>query len=345
MDFWEEIKSYKHKIDTLLQNCLFAEKERAKSISSANEKIFDFVIDFCARGGKRIRPILFIKGYETVGGKKSSEIIRASISIELVEAYLLIHDDIIDEDSIRRGGPSLHCMAGEWKDKHFGISSAIIAGDMLGGLATRVIIETSFPSELKLQALRELIGAELECFHGELYDVILEDEDEVGEEDLLKMIDLKTVSYTTSAPLVMGAILGEGTGEQIETLRKYGKLLGRAFQIIDDVLGTFGDAEKLGKPVGSDIRQGKKTLLLLYALKNAQELEFLQHCLGKKDLTQVELQRVREIFKNCGALEYSRNKAIEYIGKAKSVLDSGNFKKESKEFLNYLADFIIERKL
>ncbi len=351
MGFGEEIKSYKIKIDALLREYLLAERERARSVSSANEKIFDFVVDFCGRGGKRIRPILLAKGYEAVGGKDADEIIRASISIELVEAYLLIHDDIIDEDSIRRGGPSFHRMAGKWRNEHFGVSAAIIAGDMLGGLATQIIMETSFPAELKLRAIRELISAEIECFHGELYDVVLEDEDEVTEEDFFKMVDLKTVSYTTIAPLVMGAILGKGSSKQIEVFREYGKLLGRAFQVIDDILGTFGEEERTGKPVGSDIRQGKKTLLLLYAMENLQltesceEVEFLQHCIGNKDLKHDELKRVRKIFKNCGALEYSRNLAIEYVKKAKLVLDSSDFKAETKEFLNYLANFIIERKL
>ncbi len=375
MNFSEEIKSYKIKIDALLREYLLAEKERARLVSSANEKIFDFVVDFCGRGGKRIRPILFIKGYEAVsrsvgiGGKDAGEIIRASISIELVEAYLLIHDDIIDEDSIRRGGPSFHRMAGEWRNEHFGVSAAIIAGDMLGGLANQIIMETSFHPELKLRAIRELISAEIECFHGELYDVVLEDEDEVKEEDFFKMVDLKTVSYTTVAPLVMGAILGKGSSKQIEAFRKYGKLLGRAFQVIDDILGTFGEEKRTGKPVGSDIRQGKKTLLLLYALSQnpvtdsfgveenlqlvesshrllrSEDVEFLQHCIGNKDLKYGELQQVRKIFKDCGALEYSRNLATEYIKKAKLVLDSSDFKAETKEFLNYLANFIIERKL
>lgn len=344
MNFKEELKSCKGKIDILLNEYLLVEKKRAKLVSSTNERIFDFIIDFCARGGKRIRPILLTKGYEAVGGKNISEILRASISIELVEAYLLIHDDIIDEDSIRRGGPSFHRMAGEWKNEHFGISSAIIAGDMLRGLATRVIMGTSFSDELKMQAVHELIEAELECFHGELYDVVLEDEDEVKEKDFLKMVDLKTVSYTTVAPLIMGAILGEGSREQLETLRKYGKLLGRAFQLIDDILGTFGNEEKLGKPVGSDIRQGKKTLLLLYAMNNSQESEFLQDCLGNKDLKHDDLQKVKKIFKECGSLEYSKKKAFEYAKEAKSIIDSAEFEKSSKLFLTQIANFVIDRK-
>lgn len=345
MEFAREIKEYKIKIDRLLVERLELEKRRAMKVSSGNTKILDFIIDFCTRGGKRMRPILFIKGYESVGGKDIEEITRTSICIELLEAYLLIHDDIIDCDSMRRGGPSFHEMAKEWaKEVHFGLSSAIVAGDMLGSLATKVIMESNFSESLKLSALHEFIEAELNCFHGELYDVIIERED-VSEQEYIRMVDLKTASYTTKAPLVMGAILGNGNTEQIEVLREYGKFLGRAFQITDDILGTFGDKNATGKPVASDIKQGKKTILLLYALRNAtpKHIDFLHNSIGNKNLTHHQIEEVRKIFIRTGALEYAKACAAKYAKEATSVLASSNLKKT--EFLTQLTNFIVDRNL
>lgn len=346
MNFQTEIKEHKAKIEEKLGKYLSREKERAKLIDSANAQIMEFIIDFCLRGGKRIRPILCIKGYEAVGGRNRDEIIRASISLEFLEAYLLIHDDIIDQDDIRRGGPSFHKLSSTLRnEKHFGISSAIVAGDMLGSLATKVILETNFREDLKLCALRELMEAEINCFQGELYDVVLESKTDVKEENLMQMVDLKTASYTTQLPLVMGAILGEASDKQIEILREYGHHLGRAFQITDDILGTFGDEKTVGKPVDSDIKQGKKTLLSIYALERAsdEEKQFLLHSFGNKNLMTGELKRVREIIAATGALDYSKSKALEYAKMAKSILEHGNFTPKSKEFLKELPDFIVKR--
>ena len=353
MGFQKELINYKTQIDSILKEYLEKEREKASSIAPSNVKILDFIINFCLRGGKRIRPILFIKGYEVVGGGNLSKIIQASICMELLEAYLLIHDDIIDQDMVRRGGPSFHQMNLEWKgeviprDAHFGISSAIIAGDMLSSLGDKVIMETNFREDLKIRVLKEFTNAKLNCFHGELYDVILEKQNEVCEGDFLKMIDLKTASYTTQAPLVMGAICGEATNIQIETLREYGKLLGEAFQIIDDILGTFGDERTTGKPVDSDIKQGKKTLLLIYALEHTEkgDKNFLKKVWGDKDLTKNNLSKIKDILTNTGSVAYSQNKAQELSARAKIILNHGNFSPEPKNFLNLLSDFIVERKL
>lgn len=344
MEFSQKLKEYKVKIDRLLIERLLIEKQRASSVSEGNTKILDLIINFCSRGGKRIRPILFIKGYEAVGGRDIQEIMRISICIELLEAYVLIHDDIIDQDTIRRGGPAFHEMAKDWTgDVHFGLSSAIVAGDMLGNLSTKIIIEANFKETLKLRALNEFVEAELNCFHGELYDVILEKQS-AAEEEFFRMVDLKTSSYTTKAPLVMGAILGNGTEEQIEILREYGRLLGRAFQITDDILGTFGDEQNTGKPAASDIKQGKKTLLLLHALQNAnpQEAIFLRNAIGNKNLTPQQIEEVRKIFIRTKALDYAKDLASKYVAQANSTLSSSNLKET--EFLTQLTYFIANRK-
>jgi geranylgeranyl diphosphate synthase type I len=344
--FKEELQEYKNKIDKKLRYYLELELLNAQKISPENEKIIQEIINFSLRGGKRIRPILMIKGYEVCGGKVDEEIINASISIELIESFLLIHDDIIDKDDRRRGGKSLHKMITDWKrGKHFGISSAIIAGDMLSSLAFKIIIESKFSDHLKLKALQELSTSLLECFHGEFYDVVLEKKDE-EEEELLKMIDLKTGSYTTKAPLIMGGILAGGSDYELSILKTYAHFLGRAFQMVDNILGIVGDPTVTGKPVGSDIKQGKKTLLILYTFKkvNQKERKFLQNAIGNRRLSDEEVVRVRELIRKTGAVEYVKERASRYKERAKEALKKMKHQ-EKVTFLYHLADYIVEREL
>ncbi|MDD2890734.1 MAG: polyprenyl synthetase family protein [bacterium] len=343
-----EVKEYKLRIEDFLKSYLEGERKKLASISSVSLQIMDFVIEFCMRGGKRLRAILLIKGYEAVGGKKETDIIHTSICMELMEAFLLIHDDIIDNDPIRRGGPSFHKLVGNWrKSDTFGVSAGIMAGDMLSNLGANVVLSSKFREEYKIGALKEYNDSLLSCFQGELYDVILENENKVSEEQLLKMIGLKTSSYTTVAPLVMGAMLGGANIKKIKIFREFGILLGAAFQITDDILGSFGEEKKLGKPVNSDIRQGKKTLLSIYAGDNASssELKILKRNLGNKNLTEKDFDDVREIFIKTGALDYAKNKARGHISKAKNLLISAKFKSKPTKFLLELSDFMITRKL
>jgi len=353
MEFQKKLSWYKKKIDTYLKE--FLEREKQEAPNSYSKKIYEFILDYVLRGGKRIRPILSIEGYRACSGKDINEIIKASLALELLEGYLLIHDDIIDRDKVRRGGPSFHELTKSWyteefgdKDSyHFGVAFAILAGDMLGSLAIKPIVDANFDNRFKLRAMEELIQAEKRCFYGELYDVILERKDAVTEEDLWRMLDLKTASYTTEAPLVMGAILGDGTDEQIDTLRKYGKLIGKAFQIVDDVLGTFGNVEETGKPIDSDIKEGKRTLLVIHALQKASEEErkFLQKCLGNMNLKASDLDRVKEIMVKTGAVDYSREVASSLVTEAKKAIEDASLESDSKIFLYDMADFILKRSM
>jgi geranylgeranyl diphosphate synthase type I len=353
MEFQEKLLWYKKKIDTHLKE--FLEGEKQKAPNSYSKKIYEFILDYVLRGGKRIRPILFIEGYRACDGNDVDEIVKASLAVELLEGYLLIHDDIIDRDEVRRGGPSFHELTKVWykeefsdKDsEHFGVAFAILAGDMLGSLAIKPIADANFDNRLKLRAIEELIQAEKRCYYGELHDVILEKQDNVTEEDLFSMIGLKTASYTTEAPLVMGAVLGDGKDEQVDTLRKYGKLIGEAFQIIDDMLGTFGDAEKTGKPIDSDIKEGKKTLLIIHALQKANEEDrkFLRECLGNMNLRAGDLDRIKEIMVKTGAVDYSREMASSLVAKTKRILENADLEPDSKKFFFNMADFILERNM
>ncbi len=347
MDFEKKIKSLKEKIEKELLIFLSQNLKTEKFFNRNLNFFVDELKNFILRGGKRLRPILFITGYQAVNGE-NEEIIKASLSIELIEAFVLMHDDIIDRDEKRRGAPSFHILMGErLTDKHLGISAGIIGGDVLFNLGIKALIDSDFPADRKEKALKELLTAKEKCFFGELADIILQKKEEATEEEFFKMVELKTASYTVELPLVMGAILGDAEEEIITGFRKFGKELGKAFQIQDDILGTFGNPALTGKPADSDIKEGKKTLLLIYALQNATEEEkaFLRKTIGKGKVKEEDINKVREIYKRTGALSYCKEKAKEFAQKAKEILIDLKIKKEAKDFLCEFSDFIIRREL
>ena len=268
------IEEYKGRIDEELKALLDKERKNARDISPSLFDMGENISEFNLRGGKRLRPVLMIHGYKCFQPENEA-ILKASLSIELLEGYLLMHDDITDEDEVRRGKPStwktfesIH-QEKQWKgnSRRFGETGAIIAGDICSVLATEALANSSFPAEARVRAIQALDRININTGYGQFLDVVSEVKDGINEEDVLLVHKMKTSKYTVEGPLHLGAILGGGTGKDLKVLSEYGIPLGQAFQIQDDILGMFGDEKKLGKPADSDLKEGKKTTLILEALK------------------------------------------------------------------------------
>ena len=344
------LKLYKDKIELRLKTFLDKKIVEAEKISDSSREIMQCIKDFSLRGGKRIRSILLIMAYKSLGGKNENAIIDIAVSAELMQSFLLIHDDIIDNDDLRRGGPTMHIIYAEkYKDhnnsKKFGESIAIIAGDLLVSLGNEIISKSDFDEEKRVKLLQKFNDIIKMTGYGEIIDILLGLKTNVREEDILKMHKLKTAIYTIEGPLYMGAIAAGVSDEQLKKLTNYAIPLGQAFQIKDDILGMFGSEEKLGKPADSDIKEGKKTLLILKVLENAdkEQKELIGNALGNKDITKTELTKVREIIKKTGSLDYSEILAEKLVKKAKNIIKNSDFEKQGKDFLLEIADYIIKR--
>lgn len=355
MSFKEKYLFIQNKINEELRKFFESELKKVDSFPFNYAKdLLKAMEDFTLRGGKRLRPLLFITSYFGAGGGRE-EIYKVSCSIELAESFLLVHDDIMDKDIIRRGGETLHIYAQKWfknnfgeKDKeHCGLSLGILGGDLFSNYSFKPLLSSNFPSNLKLLALEIFIENLEKCYWGQFYDILTTkmDIENVKEDDYLFLVEHKTASYTTVMPLLMGSIFAGKKGEYLEQMKKFGKYLGIAFQIKDDILGVFGDVDKMGKSNLSDLKEGKKTLLVIKAYEKGEEREkdFLKEKLGSGILQEEDLMKFREIFEKTGALEYAEEKAREYIQKAKIVFEKIPFKEEWKDFLNDLMNYIIER--
>jgi geranylgeranyl diphosphate synthase type I len=175
-----------------------------------------------------------------------------------------------------------------------------------------------------------------------LYNEVRE---KVSEKDVLQVHEFKTSRYTIEGPLHLGAILAGASEKDLDVLSAYGLPLGQAFQLQDDVLGTFGREEKLGKPVDSDLKQGKKTVLVLRALEKAspEQKKKLLACLGNKDLTKEMAEEARNIIKATGSYDYSKTLAEKLCLQAKQAIQKSRFRSEGKDFLLGIADYMLHR--
>jgi len=306
-------------------------------------------------GGKRARAAFMYYGYIAAGGKEKKKMIKASVSIELIHAFLLIHDDVIDRDELRHGVKTAHVHYGEiakkyFKNKdaaHFGNSMAIIIGDMVGALGNQVLFESDFDAKIVMKALHRMQGIVSYTAIGQSEDVYIENRGRASEKEILKMYENKTAKYTFEGPLHLGAILAGADKKFLQSLSSYSIPAGIAFQIQDDILGIFGQVGKTGKPVGSDVRQGKQTILVAKALEKAdgRQKEILKKCLGNKNLTQPELEQFKKVIIETESLKYAQELAKKMIFEAKGKIKNVNIDKEAKEFLLGIADYMLNREV
>ncbi len=353
MDIHDTIKKYRTLVEKRLRVFLKERIRRVKDISPSSVDMMEHIMEFNMRGGKRIRPILVIFGYKALGGKNEDAIIDAAIAVELMESFLLIHDDIMDQDELRRGYLTMHKIyenkckrhhrAGD--AKRFGESMALVAGDILSILGSEAILQSRFPVKKKLRAISIFNKAVINTCFGQIIDIRAALEPDVAENDIQRLYELKTAVYTFEAPLQIGAVLAGAGEKELKLLSRYAISLGKAFQLHDDLLGLFGSRKKIGKPVGSDIREGKKTLLIVRATATAKkrDREFILKCLGNKDITAAELAKLRKIVAATGAMDYTKELAFELKEKSKSVIYGSALRSDGKRFLLGLADYVVKR--
>lgn len=352
----EELKEFRDKINQLLKEFFLEQKSSYKSLSKYNRSGLKVIEEFTLRGGKRVRASLLYHTYLMFGGKRHKEALRASIFMELLQSYALIHDDIIDSSELRRGGKTIHKIYEqihlynyEHNDpKLFGTSMAINLGDICNHLAFAHLASLKFPADRLLLAMQHAQDLAGKVFHGQLLDILSESLDlgEVDEKYVLQVHHLKTAVYTFQLPMYIGAILAGASDKDLKTIDKYAVPAGVAFQIQDDILGMFGTEEKIGKPVDSDIKEGKKTLLILKALNNGNDNDrsTILRALGNKNIQPKTIEDVRKIITETGSLDYSNALALDLIEDAIKALQlKKSLMEKHTNFFIDLANYIVKR--
>ncbi len=274
----------------------YFEGERAPlgALAPEADELLGAVRSLTMRGGKRFRPALLFAAYRAVrpeGGL--GDVIDACAGLELLQSYLLIHDDWMDDDDERRGGPSVHTMFGaSTGDRRLGASLAILAGNLACAQSWKLLTQAARGRE---DVLRVVMAMHEEVLVGQQLDLI-------ESANVSRMQQLKTGSYTVKGPVALGAALADASPAQRDALMAYAEPIGEAFQMRDDLLGTFGDPEKTGKPC-DDLRHGKRTALIQIAEERADEatLAPVHAVLGRLDATDAEVAAAKACLEQVGA--------------------------------------------
>ncbi|MBU6997774.1 MAG: polyprenyl synthetase family protein [Theionarchaea archaeon] len=365
MDFHVQLSTLKTEVEERIASFLDAKKD-----SPILRGLYEDIRSQVLKGGKRLRPILMIQTYAGFKEKDQS-ILTACLSCEFVHSASLILDDAMDEDILRHGKKTFNAIYADkifdsmdfsfqkygrgssWIQKEglfdllymqralsrYSYAMSSLASNLLYSLSEKCLSEAGFDKQVTLRAL--VLHNEMfrQLNEGQLLDMFMEKRQCI-EQDYLTMIDKKS-GLLFAFPMRIAAILA---GSDTPALDSYSFPMARGFQIHDDILGTFG-GEKTGKPSDSDIKKGKRTLLVIKALREATEeqREIMDVALGKADATEEEVDSVRTILRDTKALEYCQEKARSFTEQAKKALDTIPLKAEQKAFLQNLADFVVER--
>ena len=327
------------------------------------EKKNKFLIDYYSEmknyflaGGKRIRPLLTIAAYNGITNTTEDEIVVPSVGIEFLHNATLIHDDIIDKDNFRRGKPAFHYKFAQYHSKYqfkkmnatdFGNSIGIIGGDTAFILGSTAYFNKSFSMDLNLNSIRYYRLAFTDVIHGVLIEIDMVNQEKLSMDDYISMISLKTGALIEKS-LLIGASYAKLEEEYIPHLSTYGVNLGIIFQIIDDILGTFGDEKVTGKPTDGDIREGKHTCLLIEAMNNldVKKKEYLVNLLSKSEISDEEVIEVRDLFTEADAINSCKKLASKYYEEASDALEKLKpvVNESEIEFFENLLKFVLERK-
>jgi geranylgeranyl diphosphate synthase type I len=276
-------------------------------------------------GGKRLRPVLTILSAEAIDGDWK-KILPSAVAIEVIHNFTLIHDDIMDRDEFRRNVPTVHRLFGE--------PTAILAGDTLFAEAFRILTMCDVRESNIVKAVEMIADVCVKICEGQYLDMDFERRD-VSVDEYLDMIEKKTAHLIACSCSIPAVLLGKDSF--VKPLWDFGLYSGIGFQIHDDVLDVIG-GDKIGKDWGSDLVEGKKTLVILKAMEMGVEIEIF----GKGKATKEEIAKAVEKLKDCGAIDFASKKAKEYVEMGKKHLDvlPDN---QAKELLKALADYLVTR--
>ena len=318
--------------------------------------------EYFNRGGKRLRPAFLSLAAGATGGKSAEMAVTpAMVSVELFHTFTLVHDDIIDNDSTRRGGKSVHILVRDMFNAHseaedYGRDVAILAGDTLHALAVRILLECKgFSPETVIGVLKLLEG---ECINGLLagetndtkMGLIKGDSFDVGCIDAtMEVMRQKTgllFEYSAKAGAMLGLDTADGERDEVRALGNFARLCGIAFQLKDDILGIVSDVKTLGKPIGSDIREGKKTVILQESYKNAsaEEKRLIESTVGNRNADVESIEAVKKIFGQRGGLDKADEMADSFIRDGLKELERIK-SSEYTDILKLAARFMSARKL
>ena len=318
--------------NSIKKNAKFVNKFLRKELNGNPKQLYDAASHLIIHGGKRLRPYLVLKSCQMLGGKQSDAISAAS-AVEMIHNFTLVHDDIMDNDEMRHGVTTTH--------KKFDIPLAILAGDVLYSKAYNTIsCKSKLSSNYTTELVSKLSKACIKICEGQVDDIKFAENKRIPtEKEYVKMIEKKTaVLFEVSC--AMGAICAKRKQKDVKNLSAFGRNLGIAFQITDDLIGIIGDSKITKKPVGNDIREGKKSLPIILAIKKArgQNRTKIMRVFGNSGASKQQINLAVNVIRSLGVEKEVRNIALKYAQRAEKSISSytGSAKNEMAGLLNFV---------
>ena len=312
------------------------------------ERLYEATRYILEAGGKRLRPTVSLltgealadveplsadyRAFPALDGDRF-DLLRAAVSVEVIQSFTLIHDDIMDEDDLRRGVPAVH--------EAYDTETAILAGDTLYAKAFELLSDTGADPAAGLEAVNTLASTCTKICEGQSLDVDFEARDDVTPEEYLDMVERKTAVLYGASAAIPGILMGADE-ETVDALYQYGIESGRAFQIHDDVLDLTVSSEQLGKQRGSDLVEAKETLITLHARQQGVDVDALVTASTPAEATEAEVDEAVAALDDAGSIEYAREMAEDLAARSKqrlSVLPDN----EARALLADIADFLVTR--
>ncbi|MEU5692659.1 polyprenyl synthetase family protein [Actinosynnema sp. NPDC020468] len=334
-------------VDTALADYLADRRELGERMEENFTGAVDALADFVLGGGKRIRPTFAWWGWRAAGGDPegalAGSVLTAVSSLELIQACALVHDDLMDASETRRGMPTVHIrfarehVARGWlgEPERFGLAAAVLIGDVALAWADDMLFAAGLPTDALQRLSLPWRDMRTEMLAGQYLDVLTQARGDASPDAALRIDRLKTAAYTVERPLHMGAAIGGGSPELVEGLRSFGRDIGVAFQLRDDLLGVFGDPAVTGKPAGDDLREGKRTLLVALGMRFGADV--LHEALGKPDLDVAVVDEVRARLVEVGAVAAVEERIGELTASALAALERAPVAEPACERLAELA--------
>ena len=299
------------------------------------EDLYEAAGHLIIHGGKRLRPYMTVRSCQMLGGAESDAMAAAG-AVEMIHNFTLVHDDIMDNDDMRHGVQTVH--------KRFGTPVAILAGDVLYSKAYQSITDSGMQPQAIAVLVSRLAKACVDVCEGQFLDMKMSEEDRIPTQaEYITMIRKKT-SALFDVSCTMGAVCANGSNTDIANLSAFGRNLGIAFQITDDLIGVMGDPGVTKKPVGNDLREGKKSLPILMAVKTARgaDRKAIMGAFGNPDSTPRDLETAVEAIRSLGIEGDVRGMATKYARKARASL--AEYSGPARDELVALLDFVVKRR-
>ncbi len=344
MNWEEQLDRYGKLVDKRLEEFLSRLVEEGRNHHPFMGELYSKIREYVLRKGKRLASCSTLLTYKGYVGELDDRILSVCIGVELFRHSILIHDDLVDQDELRRGGKAFHKLFSEASDERFGEGTAIFVGNAMYALALQVFRGSEFPEEKIGEITRLFEDGYRAVNESQVLDLLFE----YGKPDVEEwrtMASKRAVALFRTT-ILAGAILGEAPERDLRPLEEAATHIGYAFDIQDDIIDTFASEEQYGRPPGGDLMHGKKPLHVVYALKltGGEDLKTLKALGSRKNLTREELEAARRIIRESGALDAAKDESRKHAEAAKELVAKTSLGDETKNFFSSFISYI-ERSL